>query len=259
MTILLDRHADGVAVVTLNRPEVLNALDIPAKERLAALWREIAADRDIRAVVLHGAGPRAFCAGSDVKAMHRTGTMVSTRTLMDAIPNVGTPLPQPVIAALHGHCLGMGLTLALHCDLRVAAPGTRLAFPEVPHGMISGVSAVRLPTVVPPARAMEFMLLGEQIPLEEAVRLGLVNRVEDDPLAAALDWARRIAAAPVTAVQATKRLVRHTQLLDAAAQAEVEAMRDAVEQQRDFRDNAAAFEQRAPGARMAATSPDGAA
>ncbi|WP_431282539.1 enoyl-CoA hydratase/isomerase family protein [Humitalea sp. 24SJ18S-53] len=250
MSILLDRHDDGVAVVTLNRPDRLNALDIPAKEALAAAWREIAADPAIRAVVLHGAGPRAFCAGSDVKAMHATGAMVSTRTLMDAIPNVGTALPQPVIAALHGHCLGMGLTLALHCDLRIAAPGTRLAFPEVPHGMISGVSAVRLPTMVPPGRAMEFMLLGDQIPLEEALHLGLVNRIAEDPLAAALGWARRLAAMPPTAVQATKRLLRHSQLLDQAAQAEVEAMRDWVEQQRDFRDNAAAFERREAGARM---------
>lgn len=250
MNILLDKRADHIAIVTLNRPEVLNALDIPAKERLAAIWRDIADDPTIRAVVLHGAGSRAFCAGSDVKAMHRDGAMVSTRALMDAIPNVGTPLPQPVIAALHGHCLGMGLTLALHCDLRIAAPGTRLAFPEVPHGMISGVSAVRLPTVVPPARAMEFMLLGQPIPLEEAARLGLVNRIAEDPLAAALEWAQAIAKAPPTAVQATKRLIRHSALLDEAAQAEIEAMRDWVEQQRDFRDNAAAFEQRAPGARM---------
>ena len=196
MSILLERRPDQVAIVTLNRPEVLNALDVPAKERLGAIWREIAADPDIRAVVLHGAGPRAFCAGSDIKAMHRTGVMVSTAGLMDAIPNVGTVLPQPVIAAIHGHCLGMGLTLALHCDLRIAAPDARLAFPEVPHGMISGVSAVRLPTMIPPGRAMEFMLLGERIPMEEALRLGLVNRLAPDPYAAALDWAHAIAPRP---------------------------------------------------------------
>ena len=251
MSILIERRLDRVAVVTLDRPEVLNALDIPAKERLGAVWREIAGDDGIRAVVLRGAGPLAFCAGSDIKAMHRTGTMVSTAVLIDAIPNVGTDLPQPVVAAIHGHCLGMGLTLALHCDLRIAAPDARLAFPEVPHGMISGVSAVRLPGMIPPGRAMEFMLLGERIPVEEARQCGLVNRIADDPFAAALAWAQAIAQAPATAVQATKRLVRHGARLSGSAVAEIEAMRDRVEQQTDFRDNAARFEAKAPGARLA--------
>ena len=252
MSILIERRPDGVAIVTLNRPEVLNALDIPAKERLGELWREIAGDAEIRAVVLRGAGPRAFCAGSDIKAMHRTGAMVSTATLIAAIPNVGTALPQPVVAAMHGHCLGMGLTLALHCDLRIAAPDARLAFPEVPHGMISGVSAVRLPDMIPPGRAMEFMLLGERIPVEEARHTGLVNRIAEDPFAAALEWAQAIARAPATAVQATKRLVRHGSRLGSDTIAEIEAMRGWVEQQTDYRDNAAGFEARAPGARMAA-------
>ena len=250
MSILVDRRPDHVAVVTLNRPEVLNALDVPAKERLGGVWRELASDDRVRAVVLRGAGPLAFCAGSDIKAMHRTGAMVSTAVLMSAIPNVGTALPQPVIAALHGHCLGMGLTLALHCDLRIAAPETRLAFPEVPHGMISGVSAMRLPGMIAPGRAMEFMLLGEPIPLEEAQRIGLVNRVAADPFAAALAWAQTIARAPATAVRATKRLIRHGARLTGDAVAEIEAMRDWVEQQTDFRDNAADFEARLPGARL---------
>ncbi len=247
MSVLIERRPDRIAVVTLDRPEVLNALDVPAKERLAAIWREIAADDGVRAVVLRGAGPRAFCAGSDIKAMHRTGAMVSTAGLLAAIPNVGTALPQPVIAAIHGHCLGMGLTLALHCDLRIAAPDARLAFPEVPHGMISGVSAVRLPTTIPPGRAMEFMLLGERIPVDEALRLGLINRVADDPFAAALAWAQTIAQAPPTAVQATKRLVRIGARLSDPVVGEIEAMRDWVEQQRDFRDAAATFEDQRSG------------
>ena len=244
MTILVERRPDQVAIVTLDRQEVLNALDVPAKERLAAVWQEIADDQTIRAVVLRGAGPRAFCAGSDIKAMHRRGVMVSTAGLMDAIPNVGTALPQPVIAAVHGYCLGMGLTLALHCDLRIAAPNAHLSFPEVPHGMISGVSAVRLPGMIAPGRAMEFMLLGERISVEEARHTGLINRIAEDPFAAALAWAQAIARAPATAVQATKRLVRHGAQLTDHAMAEIEAMRNWIEQQTDFRDNAARFEDR---------------
>jgi enoyl-CoA hydratase/carnithine racemase len=254
MTVDVLKMPDGVAVVTLNRPEVLNALDIPTKERLGAIWRDIAADPGIRAVILRGAGPRAFCAGSDVKEMHRTGRMVSTETLMAAIPNVGTTLPQPVIAVLHGQCLGMGLTLALHCDMRIAAPTARLAFPEVPHGMISGVSAMRLPQVIPQARALEFLLLGEPIPLEEALQLGLINAIADDPLAMATRWAAAIAAAPAPAVQATKRLACFPFRLDEAATAKIEAMRRWVEEQDHFRRNAEAFERGAAEAR-ASTAP----
>jgi enoyl-CoA hydratase len=186
--------------------------------------------------------------------MHRTGRMVSTETLMAAIPNVGTTLPQPVIAALHGQCLGMGLTLALHCDMRIAAPTARLAFPEVPHGMISGVSAMRLPQVIPQARALEFLLLGEPIPLEEALQLGLINAIADDPLAMATRWAAAIAAAPAPAVQATKRLACFPFRLDEAATAKIEAMRRWVEEQDHFRRNAEAFERGAAEAR-ASTAP----
>src|SRR5204863_5296159 len=155
MSVLLDKRGNGVAVVTLNRPQVLNALDVPAKERLGAIWQEIADDASVRVAVITGSGEKAFCAGSDIKEISRTGRMVSTETLMRAIPGVGIPLMKPVIAALHGYCVGFGMTLALHCDLRLAAKDAVLGYPEVKHGMISAVSAIRLPQVIPSARAME--------------------------------------------------------------------------------------------------------
>ena len=148
MSVLLEKRSNGVAVVTLNRPRVLNALDVPAKERLGAIWREIAEDPQVRVAVLTGAGEKAFCAGSDIKEINRTGRMVSTDTLLQAIPGVGIPLNKPVIGALHGYCVGMGMTLALHCDLRIAAKNTVLGYPEVKHGMISAVSAIHLPQVI---------------------------------------------------------------------------------------------------------------
>ena len=158
-SVLLEKRANGVAVVTLNRPQVLNALDIPAKERLGAIWQDISDDPRVRVAVLTGAGDKAFCAGSDIKEINRTGRMVTTDTLLRAIPGVGIPLVKPVIAALHGYCIGMGMTLALHCDLRLAAKDAVLGYPEVRHGMISAVSALRLPHVIPAARALEMLLL----------------------------------------------------------------------------------------------------
>jgi enoyl-CoA hydratase/carnithine racemase len=151
MSVVLEKRANGVAVVTINRPQVLNALDVPAKERLGEIWQEIADDAQVRVAILTGAGEKAFCAGSDIKEIDRTGRMVSTETLMRAIPGVGIPLTKPVIGALHGFCIGMGMTLALHSDLRLAARNAVLGYPEVRHGMISGVSALRLPQVIPSA------------------------------------------------------------------------------------------------------------
>src|SRR5215472_12846270 len=118
MIIQRDMLADGILAVIINRPERLNALDVPGKEALAQVWREAAADVQVRAIVLRGAGERAFCAGSDIKEIQRTGTMVSTATLMQAIPSVGVTLNKPVVAALHGFTIGFGLTLAIHCDFR---------------------------------------------------------------------------------------------------------------------------------------------
>src|SRR5829696_3442405 len=206
MSVLLEKCPNGVALVTLNRPQVLNALDVPAKERLGEIWQEIADDSAVRVAVLTGAGSKAFCVGSDIKEINRTGRMVSTETLLRAIPGVGIALTKPVIAALHGHCVGMGTTLAVHCDLRLAAKNTVLGYPEVKHGMISAVSAIRLPQVVPNAQAMEMLLLARNYSADEALRMGLINAVVEDVRAEADTWATRIAGYSPAAVQATKRL-----------------------------------------------------
>jgi enoyl-CoA hydratase/carnithine racemase len=241
MSVLLDKRANGVAVITLDRPQVLNALDVPAKERLGAIWQEIADDPQVRVALLTGAGTRAFCAGSDIKEINRTGRMVTTETLMRAIPGVGVPLAKPVIAALHGYCIGMGMTLALHCDLRLAAKDTVLGYPEVKHGMISGVSALHLPQVIPNALAMEMLLMARNISADEALRWGLVNAVVDDVAAEAEKWAATIASYSPAAVQATKRLATFPRRLSEAEQREVEAMRALVETRDDYKEGAAAF------------------
>jgi enoyl-CoA hydratase len=244
MSIVLEKRPNGVAIVTLNRPQVLNALDVPAKERLASIWREIADDAGVRAVVLAGAGEKAFCAGSDIKEINRTGRMVTTDTLLCAIPGVGIPLFKPVIAALHGYCIGMGMTLALHCDLRLAASDTVLGYPEVRHGMISAVSALRLPRVIPSALSLEMLLLARNISAEEARRWGLVNAVVEDVGAQAERWAATIAGYSPAAVQATKRLAMFGRRMAQAERAEIEAVRASIETHDDYKEGAAAFASR---------------
>lgn len=241
MSVSLEKRSNGVAIVTIDRPAVLNALDVPAKQRLGDIWRELAADDAVRAIILTGAGERAFCAGSDLKEINRTGQMVSTEILLDAIPGVGVLLNKPVIAALHGYCIGMGMTLALHCDLRLAARDTVIGYPEVRHGMISAVSAMRLAEVIPQARAMEMLLLARNISVDQAMEFGLLNAVVDDVQAAALEWAERIAGFPAIGVQTTKRLAMFARRASyAAACAEVEAARAAVEARDDYKEGAAA-------------------
>lgn len=207
MTVRNEQKDDGILVVTLDRPQVMNALDVPSKERLGEIWAEAAAAPEVRAIVLHGAGEKAFCAGSDIKEIRRTGKMVSTEVLMRAIPGVGVELDKPVVAALHGFTVGFGLTLAIHCDFRVAAPGSRMGFPEVQHGMLSGVSAITLPGIVGEAAALDLMLTGRLIEAEEALKIGLVNRLADDPFQEALAIAKQLASNSPRAVALTKQLV----------------------------------------------------
>jgi enoyl-CoA hydratase len=229
MNVLHDVDSEGIMTVMLNRPERLNALDVPSKELLADLWKTAAADPQVRAIILRGAGERAFCAGSDIKEIQRTGTMVSTDTLMRAIPGVGVELNKPVIAALHGFTIGFGLTLAIHCDFRIAAPVSRLGFPEVQHGMISGVSAITLPGLVGEPMALDLMLSGRIVDAAEALKCGLVQRIADDPHQEALSLARAIGRNSPKAVALTKQLVladRRKKILEFAA--EVDRARTAV-------------------------------
>lgn len=207
MSIEFEAAGDGVFVVTLNRPERLNALDAAHKTALGEIWREAEARDDVRAIVLRGAGSKAFSAGSDFKEMKATGHTVDTDTLANAIPSVGVELTKPVVAALHGYVIGFGLTLAIHCDMRVAGPDARLAFPEVEHGMLSGISDITLPGIVGEAAALEIMLTGRAYSADEAREIRLVNRLAPDPYAAALELARALAGNSLHATRLTKRLV----------------------------------------------------
>lgn len=250
MSILHEMATDGIMVVTLNRSDKLNALDVPSKEQLGKIWGMAAADPQVRVIVLRGAGEKAFCAGSDIKEIQRTGTMVSTDTLMKAIPGIGVELHKPVVAALHGFTIGMGLTLAIHCDFRIAAEGSRFGFPEVQHGMISGISAVTLPGIVGEPVALDMMLSGRVIDAAEALANGLVHRVVSNPFEEALALARTLAKNSPKAVALTKQLVladRRARIQKFAA--EVDRARLAVTESDEYRD----VVQQKPGAGRART------
>ncbi|EPL06051.1 enoyl-CoA hydratase/isomerase family protein [Pseudomonas sp. CF161] len=232
MTVEYQHVGEGILVVSLNRPERLNALDSQAKHELADAWQRAQDDRAVRAIVLRGTGERAFCAGSDLKEIRETGETVSSQVLARALPGVGHELSKPVIAALHGHTLGLGISLAIHCDLRIARHDTRFHFPEVQHGMLSGFSAITLPSLIGEAAALDIMLSARQFEAREALAMGLVHEVVDDAYARALELAAQLAAHSAKAVEWTKRLLlaernsrlqRHLALVDQARQ---DVMRD---------------------------------
>lgn len=240
---------DGIAYVTIDRPEALNAVDSAAKHELAAAWQDVAADPAVRVAVLAGAGTRAFCAGSDIKEMDQRGRTVSDDEMYRMLPGYATRVDKPIVAVIHGYCLGAGMNLAMHCDLRLAASDAVFGLPEVQHGMISALSALLLPLVLPTAQALELLLLGERVSADDAYRMGFVNRVvPPDALAAEAErWAARLRDNSPVAVQITKRLASFSLSgLRAEAAELVARSRADVDASADFREGVQAFMERRP-------------
>lgn len=199
---------EGVAVVTLNRPEVRNAIDRPTADLVAAALDEVDARDDVSVVVLAGNGPT-FCAGMDLKAFAATRER-PRHPVRGGFGIVEKPAEKPMIAAIEGKALGGGLEIALACDLIVAGESAQLGLPEVKRGLVAAAGGVlRLPTRVPRSVAMELVLTGEPVSAPRALELGLVNRVAPDGqvLEAALALARSIAANAPLALRAAKRII----------------------------------------------------
>ena len=211
MPIDLDR-ADGVATLTLNRPEALNAFNSEQLRLLEQMLTEVAADPAIRAVVLTGAGERAFAAGADIRemaALSPEGGLAFGR-LGHAVTRAVEALPQPVVAAVNGFALGGGCELAIACDIRIASENAVFAQPEVSLGIPPGWGgSQRLPRLVGPGMAAEMILAGRRVAAAEALQIGLVNRVVPLPdlMPAAAELAATIAANGPVAVRAAKRLM----------------------------------------------------
>jgi enoyl-CoA hydratase len=212
--IVTERVEPGVAKLILNNPP-LNLVTLELTEQLIEALGELDRDESVRAVVITGAGDKAFCAGSDVKEFPAVRDRVVEKKLArenQAFSGIES-LSMPVIAAIEGLAYGGGCEISMACDLRIVAESARIALPEVKLGVVPGSGGLfRLPRLVGPGRAMELMYLGEPISAREAERLGLVNKVVPDgeALPYALDVARKIAQQPKEAVAAIKRGVRES-------------------------------------------------
>jgi crotonobetainyl-CoA hydratase len=217
--------ADHVARVTIARPEVLNALDVDAETALDAIWQTLEADRDVRAVVLTGAGERGFCVGADMKNVGRSGLEYWAAARPNGFGGIAlrTTLDIPVIARVNGHALGGGFEMVLGCDIVIAAQEAGFGLPEPRVGRLPlDGGMVLLARQIPYRHAMGMLLTGRRISAAQAMEWGLVNevvpRVELD---AAVDrWLADILACAPLSLRAIKQTVRRTaQLAATEAQA----------------------------------------
>jgi 2-(1,2-epoxy-1,2-dihydrophenyl)acetyl-CoA isomerase len=234
--ILLVDRADGVATLTLNRPDSLNSLDAALKETLREALTEVAVDPGCRAVVLAGAG-RAFCVGQDLREHVETlergdiDPLATVREHYNPIATLLGGLPKPVVAAVRGMAAGAGASLAMLADFRIGGPktGFLMAFANVGLAGDTGCSWT-LPRLVGYAKAAELLLLAEPVPAPEALRIGLLSRLVDDDehvLPAAQELAARLAAGPTVAYGQIKRqlVIGATGTLAEALAAEYDAQR----------------------------------
>lgn len=219
---------DGVAIVTLNRPEAMNSIDPESNEQLLAIWDQVSSDEEIRVVVLTGAGERAFCTGADLKKTMPPADSAARQVFRAGTrhSNFGTlQTDKPVIAAINGYALGGGLELALLADIRICSENAQFGLPEVRVGSIPGAGGTqRLIRAVGQSDAMWMLLTGERIDANEALRIGLVSKVV--PLAAlqetAVNLARAMAANAPLAMTAAKRLAMTGRELPLAGGLELE-------------------------------------
>jgi enoyl-CoA hydratase len=208
-------HRDGrTAVLTLDRPRAHNALSRALASELHDHARALATDRSVGAVVVTGAGGRAFCAGADIAEMSQLASGDDFFAFIDVLENAVAAvaaLPQPVVAAIDGVALGGGLELALACDLRVVSEISKLGLPEIKLGLLPGLGGTqRAIRMLPTAVAARLLLLGEPLDAVEAHRHGLCEPPvpAGTSLAVALDLAARLAAGPPVALAAAKELMR---------------------------------------------------
>lgn len=215
-----------VAILTLNRPEVLNALNRTMVDEIDAAADLIARDRDIRVVVLTGAGKH-FAAGADINDMAQMVPEEARAFAFSSTFNKVENLPQPVIAAVQGYALGAGFEMALAADIRLAGSSARFGLPEINLGIMPGAGGTqRLPRLIGSAQAKELIFLGHNIDATTALELGLVNRVvaDEELLGEAVKMALKMAAKPPVAVTMAKRTVNTGLNMDVKSGIEFEAV-----------------------------------
>ena len=238
---------DGIALVTINRPERLNALDTEHYEALSRTWQSVRDDPQIRVAVVTGAGEKSFCSGADIKSFitHPPSMMEMMLTQKSQLLNRGLEVWKPIIAAVNGYCLGGGMTLLLATDIRVAASHATFGVSEVKRGVFPANGGTqRIIQQLPHPIAMEMLLTGDSIDAETAMRWGLINKVvpPDQLLAAAMAYARRIAANAPLAVQAAKELALRSKDMDLASGLRMEQLfLRLLQSTEDVQEGAAAF------------------
>ncbi|SME96571.1 Enoyl-CoA hydratase/carnithine racemase [Tistlia consotensis] len=236
VTALREREGGRVATVTVDNPARLNSLDSAAMHRFAAAFDALGADPELRAVVLTGAGEKAFIAGADIREMAAICDPQAARSFIGALQDCCRAirqLPVPVIARLRGYAFGGGLEIAAACDLRVAGESCVLGMPEVRLGIPSVIEAALLPLLIGWGRTRELLLFGETLDAARAADWGLLDRVVPDT---ALDaeverLLDSLTASPPGAIRIQKRLIRDWEDLpvSAAIEAGVEAFAEAFE------------------------------
>ena len=197
------QSGNGIAVITINRPERMNRLDDAIVEGLRAAWQRLMAAEEDRVAVLTGAGEKAFTAGADLKAL--------PTSLYRGIPGVGVAVDKPVIGAVAGWVVGGGMVLTTMCDILIAADNARFSYPEVKVGFTGGIIS-NLASRIPHKIAMELLLLGEPIDAQRAYEVGYVNKVvaAAELMPTAMAYAARIAATAPLPSRALKRFVAET-------------------------------------------------
>jgi len=245
-------NRSGVGVMTLNRPDHMNSFTHAMHVELEDLMLEISEDKQVRVVVLTGAG-KAFCAGGDLSEMKNPETRRSPRVMDGSrrLPHAMLAVKQPIICAVNGHAVGIGATIALFCDVVIMADQAKIGDPHVKVGLVAGDGgAVIWPLLIGINRAKELLLTGDLVSAQEAHRIGLANRVlpAEQVLPAAMELAERLARGPALAIQWTKlainRVLRQAieNVLDASL-----ALEGITIASRDHAEGIAAFlEKRAP-------------
>jgi E-phenylitaconyl-CoA hydratase len=252
MSIDLDLHG-GVALVTINRPERLNAMDAEHYGLLSDAWIRIRDDKEIRAAVVTGSGEKSFSVGADLKSFigHAPDLAEFMLSQKGQLLNRGLEVWKPIIAAINGYCLGGGMTLLLATDLRFAAPHATFALSEVKRGVFPANGGTqRILQQLPFPVAMELLLTGDPIDAETAARWGLINRIVPgaELLDTAMATAQRIARNAPLAVQSAKELAVRSRDIDLATGLRLEqAMLRLLQTSKDVQEGTKAFaEKRAP-------------
>ncbi|KJY76980.1 hypothetical protein TW74_14390 [Vibrio nigripulchritudo] len=208
---------DGIATLTLNRPDKLNAITAAMGTEIVQYAKQVDTDDDIKVLVIAGQGERAFSAGSDVNMLDDLGTAWEGRNRANYDRDYIAPLlhlRKPAIAAIDGYCLGGGLEVAICCDIRIATPRSRFGAPEIQRGWHAGSGNTSiLPRLVGFGNAAMWILTGELMSAEESHRVGFVQKIvsEDDLMSEAKRLAKRIAQNPPIAVQSAKNVIRQSQ------------------------------------------------